>query len=75
MVSPSYVTGGDFPSFLLLSVFLRRDSRGCTQATSYGPSKTVEALNLKADFQSVQFSKRAEILLFTGENVALKLNR
>ena len=28
-------TGGDFPSFLLLSVFLRRDSRrGCTQATS-----------------------------------------
>ena len=31
--------------------------------------------DLKADFQSVQFSERAEILLFAGENVALKLNR
>ena len=30
---------------------------------------------LKADFQSVEFSERAEILLFVGENVALKLNR
>ena len=29
----------------------------------------------KADFQSVQFSERAEILLFTGENIALKFNR
>ena len=26
-------------------------------------------------FQSVEFSERAEILLFAGENVALKLNR
>ena len=31
--------------------------------------------DLKADFQSVQFSERAEILLFAGGNVALKLNR
>ena len=30
---------------------------------------------LKADFQSVGFYERAEILLFVGENVALKLNR
>ena len=30
---------------------------------------------IKADFQSVEFSERAEILLFAGENVALKLNR
>ena len=29
----------------------------------------------KANFQSVEFSERAEILLFAGENVALKLNR
>ena len=29
---------------------------------------------LKANFQSVEFSERAEILLFTRENVALKLN-
>ena len=29
----------------------------------------------KADFQSVEFAERTEILLFTGENVALKLNR
>ena len=31
--------------------------------------------SLKADFRSVEFSKREEILLFAGENVALKLNR
>ena len=30
---------------------------------------------MKADFQSVEFSERAEILLFAGENVALKFNR
>ena len=30
---------------------------------------------VKANFQSVEFSERAEILLFTRENVALKLNR
>ena len=30
---------------------------------------------LKADFQSVEFSERAEIPLFVGENVAVKLNR
>ena len=30
---------------------------------------------LKADFQSVEFSERAEILLFAEENIALKLNR
>ena len=30
---------------------------------------------LKADFQSVELSERAEIPLFAGENVALKLNR
>ena len=30
---------------------------------------------VKADFQSVEFSERAEILLFVGENVTLKLNR
>ena len=30
---------------------------------------------VKADCQSVQFSERAEILLFAGENVALKLNK
>ena len=30
---------------------------------------------LKASFQSVEFSERAEILLFTRENVALKFNR
>ena len=30
---------------------------------------------LKANFKSVEFSERAEILLLTGENVALKLNR
>ena len=29
----------------------------------------------KADFQSVEFSGRAEILLFAGEYFALKLNR
>ena len=31
--------------------------------------------SLKANVQSVEFSERAEILLFTRENVALKLNR
>ena len=31
--------------------------------------------SVKADFQSVEFSERAEIPLFTRENVALKLNR
>ena len=31
--------------------------------------------SLKANFQSVEFSERAEILLFTRENIALKLNR
>ena len=30
---------------------------------------------IKANFQSVEFSERAEILLFTRENVALKMNR
>ena len=30
--------------------------------------------SIKADFQSVEFSERAEILLFERENVALKLN-
>ena len=35
----------------------------------------VSFVSVKADFQSVQFSERAEILLFAGENVALKLNR
>ena len=29
---------------------------------------------VKADFQSAEFSERADILLFAGENVALKLN-
>ena len=32
-------------------------------------------LPFKADFQSVELSMRAEILLFAGENVALILNR
>ena len=32
-------------------------------------------VRIKADFQSAEFSERAEILLFAGENVALKLNR
>ena len=32
-------------------------------------------LILKADVQSVEFSQRAEILSFVGENFALKLNR
>ena len=35
----------------------------------------VNILAIKANFQSVEFSERAEILLFTRENVALKLNR
>ena len=30
---------------------------------------------LKANFQSAEFSERAEILLFTRANVVLKLNR
>ena len=30
---------------------------------------------LAADFHSVEFSEKAEILLFAGENVALKLNK
>ena len=30
---------------------------------------------VKADFQSMEFSEWAEILLFARENVALKLNR
>ena len=30
---------------------------------------------IKANFQSVEFSERAVILLFTREKVALKLNR
>ena len=34
-----------------------------------------EVAFLKADFQSVEFSERAEFLLFVGENVALKFNR
>ena len=42
-----------------------------TRATKFTEGKSA----LKADFQSVQFSERAEILLFAGENVALKLNR
>ena len=33
------------------------------------------SITLKVDFQSVEFSERVEILLFAGENVALKLNR
>ena len=32
-------------------------------------------IRFKADFQSVEFSERAEILLFAGKNVALKMNR
>ena len=32
-------------------------------------------IDIKDDFQSLQFSERAEILLFAGGNVALKLNR
>ena len=31
--------------------------------------------SIKANFQSVEFSERAEILLFAGENVILKMNR
>ena len=31
--------------------------------------------NIKAEFQSVEFSERAEILLFVRENVTLKFNR
>ena len=30
---------------------------------------------LKTDFQSVEFSKRVEILMSVGENVSLKLKR
>ena len=33
------------------------------------------SISFKAHFQSLQFSERAEILLFVGENVARKLNR
>ena len=32
-------------------------------------------MQVTADFQSMEFSKRAEILLSSRENVALKLNR
>ena len=32
-------------------------------------------VGLEANFQSVKFSERVEIILFTRENVALKLNR
>ena len=35
----------------------------------------IASFEFKADFQSVEFSERAEILLFARENVALKLNR
>ena len=38
-------------------------------------SRSEAMFEVKADFQSVEFSERAEILLFAGENVALKLNR
>ena len=34
----------------------------------------IKSCSIKADFQSVEFSERAEILLFAIENVALKLN-
>ena len=37
--------------------------------------KYLSQLRLKANFQSAELSERAEILLFAGENVALKLNR
>ena len=30
---------------------------------------------VKANFESVEFSEQAEVLLLAGENVALKLNR
>ena len=36
---------------------------------------TVSVMSFKADFQSVAFSERAEIVLFVGEKVALKFNR
>lgn len=32
-------------------------------------------LHVKADFQSLEFSERAEFLLYARENVVLKLNR
>ena len=35
----------------------------------------VEITSVKADLQSVEFSERAEIHLFVGENVDLKFNR
>ena len=35
---------------------------------------TVETAS-KADYQSVEFYERAKVLLFTREDVALKLNR
>ena len=51
---------------------------GCTE----GVESILEAVKslclyqfFKADFQSVEFSERAEILLFAGKKVALKLNR
>ena len=35
----------------------------------------VAKCHVKADFQSVEFSERAEVLLFAIENIALKSNR
>ena len=39
------------------------------------PVELMKLERVKADFQSVEISERAEILLFVRENVALKLNR
>ena len=52
----------------------------CLDSNIQGFDKDSPAVdcNIKADFQSVEFSERAEraeILLFARENVALKLNR
>ena len=41
----------------------------------YSNEEELLGLCIKADFQSAEFSERAEILLFTRENVTLKLNR
>ena len=57
---------------------VKRRGEGTSEISGQIPlsvTKWIFGRPLKANFQSVEFSERPEILLFTRENVALKLNR
>ena len=60
---------------VLLKLSLYAKKYMCLCCHQLFPNCNESYIGVKADFQSVEFSERAEILLFAGENVALKLNR